>query len=306
MEEIYPKARSFIYRNARPLDLTRWQYHFENGSKEAVLNALSYYQNEDGGFAHALEPDIWNPASAPIPTWVATEILREIDFSDSDHPLIQGILHYLASGQDFQGHLWYNTVKSNKDYPHAFWWHADSDSTHADDYNPTACLAGFILLFADKQSSLYQKALMIAQEALDQLYNAQRTNDMHTLLCYLRLLEYSEKAGLDNILDLNKFREEMRQQVSNSIDSDINEWDLAYVTKPSRFLNSKNSLFYEDNQDIADYECTHIIKTQLNDGFWHIPWEWNDYPEQWAISKNWWKADAIIKNLLYLYGINSL
>ena len=45
---VFEKAREFIYRNARPLDLTRFQYHFENGSKEAVMNALSYYQNADG------------------------------------------------------------------------------------------------------------------------------------------------------------------------------------------------------------------------------------------------------------------
>lgn len=72
------KAKTFIYRNARPLDLTRWQYHFENGSKQAVLNALSYYQNEDGGFGHALEADSWNPNSSLIQTWTATEILRKL------------------------------------------------------------------------------------------------------------------------------------------------------------------------------------------------------------------------------------
>jgi hypothetical protein len=45
MNNVFQKAEEFIYRNARPLDLARWQYHFENGSIEAVLNALSYYQN---------------------------------------------------------------------------------------------------------------------------------------------------------------------------------------------------------------------------------------------------------------------
>lgn len=109
---VYEKARGFIYRNARPLDLARWQYHFENGSKEAVINALSCYQNEDGGFGHALEPDAWNPNSSPIQTWCATEILREINFTDNTHPLINGLLKYLASGRDFEGKLWYNTVKA--------------------------------------------------------------------------------------------------------------------------------------------------------------------------------------------------
>lgn len=66
MNQALKKARTFIYRNARPLDLARWQYHFEGGSKEAVLTTLAAYQNEDGGFGHALEPDSWNPNSSPI------------------------------------------------------------------------------------------------------------------------------------------------------------------------------------------------------------------------------------------------
>ena len=73
---------------------------FENGSKEEVLKALSVYQNEDGGFGSALEPDCWNPNSAPVQTWVATEIIREIeldDQEDQEHPVIQGILKYLSS-----------------------------------------------------------------------------------------------------------------------------------------------------------------------------------------------------------------
>jgi hypothetical protein len=78
MNSTYQNARAFIYRNARPLDFARWQYHFEGGGKDAVLTALSAYQNEDGGFGHALEPDSWNPNSVPLQTWTATEILREI------------------------------------------------------------------------------------------------------------------------------------------------------------------------------------------------------------------------------------
>lgn len=92
------KAKSFIYRNARPLDLARWQYHFENGSPEAVLKALAAYQNEDGGFGHALEADSFNPNSCPIQTWAATEILREVGLTDRKNPIIQNILRYLESG----------------------------------------------------------------------------------------------------------------------------------------------------------------------------------------------------------------
>lgn len=163
----YEKARAFIYRNARPVDLARWQYHFENGSRDAVLNALSYYQNEDGGFGHAMEADSWNPNSSPIHTWCATEILREVHMTDTGHPIIKGILRYLDSGKDFNGTYWNYVVISNNDYPHAPWWHTESESICHNDYNPTACLAGFIIRFADKGSDLYKKGCRIAKEAFD-------------------------------------------------------------------------------------------------------------------------------------------
>lgn len=54
---VFEKARKYIYRQARPLDLARWQYHFENGTKENVLVALSIYQNNDGGhIAYGIRP----------------------------------------------------------------------------------------------------------------------------------------------------------------------------------------------------------------------------------------------------------
>lgn len=41
----FEKAQKFIYQHARPLDLDRWQYHFENGTQENVLAALAMYHN---------------------------------------------------------------------------------------------------------------------------------------------------------------------------------------------------------------------------------------------------------------------
>ena len=60
----YDRARAFMYRCSRPLELALWQHRFEGGSLENVLIALSFYQNDDGGFGHALEADNWNPASS--------------------------------------------------------------------------------------------------------------------------------------------------------------------------------------------------------------------------------------------------
>lgn len=97
----FEKAKIFMYRNARPLDLARFQYHFENGDKETVMNILSYYQNKDGGFGHAVEADCWSPNSIPLHSNTAGDIIREIDYEDANHPVIQRLLKWYASKKHF-------------------------------------------------------------------------------------------------------------------------------------------------------------------------------------------------------------
>ena len=57
-------AEDFIWRAARLLDRHRYALLFADGSAEAVLEALRGYRNADGGFGHALEPDLRCPAAS--------------------------------------------------------------------------------------------------------------------------------------------------------------------------------------------------------------------------------------------------
>ncbi|MBE6052963.1 MAG: hypothetical protein E7212_03465 [Clostridium sartagoforme] len=297
------KARNFIYRNARPLDIARWKYLFEKGSKEDVLLALKAYQNEDGGFGKALEPDFWNPNSSPVQTWVATEIIKEINLNDKNHPIIQGILNYLSSGKDFDGHIWLNTVATNNDYPHAPWWNFEISKELS--YNPTASLVGFILKFADKDSELFQLACTLAKEAYSYFKMNFPMDSMHTVSCFVELYEYIKESSMDELLDMEEFKRLLSKQIKAVITQDTSKWTVDYVCKPSLFIISKTSDFYMENKEICDYECEFILNTQESDGTWGITWSWSDYPEQWNISKNWWNADIIIKNLLYVKAMRS-
>ena len=305
--QTFRRARAFIYRNSRPLDIARWKYHFEGGGKDAVLTALDAYQNEDGGFGHALEPDCWNPNSSPIQTWTATEILREIDFTDNAHPVITGILRYLKNTQDFNSHYWYANVKTNNDFPHAPWWGYSEKSEHRlNSYNPTACLAGFIIRFADKNSGIYKTGCSIAKESFDFYMGQGLLNDMHSALCYIRLLQYCEDAKANNVFDITALKAKLHDQVKHSITQNTVDWETSYICKPSQFFSSNDSVFYLDNKGIADYECEYIAKTQLADGSWNIPWGWNAYPEEWAMAKNWWQGNGAILNMMYLRGMGRL
>lgn len=306
MREQYEQARRFIYQNARPLDLARWQYHFEGGSRENVLHALSYYQNPDGGFGSGLEADAWNPASSPIQTWAATKILREIDFEDAVHPIVQGILRYLDSGDGFSSehNQWLNCVPSNNDYPHAVWWEY-KDGADEFAYNPSASLAGFLIRFADPKSSLYEKGAVIARQAFEYFIGHVPFEEQHITVCFIQLFEDCEKAGAD-LLDMALFRDKLREQVHKNICQDTEKWGRDYVAMPSAFISGPVSLFYEDNRELADDECAFLQSSQQTDGAYAVTWRWwTDYKE-FEIAANWWKSSFIIANMRYLKACGKL
>lgn len=232
--------------------------------------------------------------------------MREINFTDNSHPVIKGILDYLASGKDFDGCFWNNIIESNDNFPHAPWWDTKSVSTSHDSYNPAACLAGFIIKYADKQSELYSLGCRIAREAVNKYISQGFLDDMHTVSCYIRLMQYVEEAGVTDVFDIDVLKNKLKKQVTYSITRNTDEWETSYVCKPSQFFNSRESIFYIDNKEIADFECEFIIRTQLDDGSWNITWKWADYPEEWAISKTWWKSNNIITYMLYLKGFDKI
>ena len=302
--DYYTAAKKFILKNSRPLDMARWNYLFENGSKEDVASVLKTYQNDDGGFANALEPDCWNINSTPLQTWVATQIIKEINLDDKNHPIIKGILDYLSSKDELDGHRWHglNTVVTNDNYPHAHWWsyRQKQEST----YNPTASLIGFILKYAEKDTAIYRSACELSKEAYNYFKKNFPLESMHESTCFVELYHYMKECSIFNLLDMEEFKKLLQKQIKQVITYDTKIWSTDYICKPSLFINSKSSDFYLENKDICDFEYEFILKTQNEDGSWGVTWDWSNYPEQWAISKNWWQSDIIIKNIKYIREFN--
>lgn len=290
---MFEKARRFVYQNARPLDLARWQFHFENGSREAVLTALAAYQNPDGGFGCALEPDNWNPDSNPIATWTATRLLREIKFTDGAHPIMVGILKYLASGKDFLDGKWCNTVPGSNAHPHAIWWACDSAEGLPCD-NPSASLFGFALRFGERESSLYEAACRYAENLIR---NFPEDAEMHTLNNYIDFLAYCEETAL---FDLSDFRRRLYDLIRAQVCPEPEKWYTEYVSKPSFFFDRTPRLFEIIPGELCRQDARLIKQHQNPDGSWPITWKWwTDYPE-FEVSANWWRSAMIITNLLYL------
>ncbi|MEV3991246.1 hypothetical protein AB0J57_20295 [Streptomyces sp. NPDC049837] len=72
------RAEHFIWLTARVLEQRRFAYHFLGGGADPVEAALSAYLNEDGGYGHALEPDLRGPVSQPLHTAHALRVLDSI------------------------------------------------------------------------------------------------------------------------------------------------------------------------------------------------------------------------------------
>lgn len=89
------KARAFVLANARLLDRRRYELGLEGGSADGVIAALKAYQNPDGGFGNALEPDMRTSASQPVAVEQALWIMDEANRFDAD--IIAGIAAYLKS-----------------------------------------------------------------------------------------------------------------------------------------------------------------------------------------------------------------
>jgi hypothetical protein len=297
----YQKIRKWIYRNARPVDLARWQFHFENGSIENVLDALSAYQNKDGGFAHGYEPDFWNPNSTGLQTWFAIELLWEIKVNDSQHPLVQGILRYLESVSGFMEGKWVSEIESTNDYPHAAWWH-----WRETEYTPPATVAAFAVRHAQKGSPLYEKAIIYVKNAA--AYFMESTNCFeYDLMEHIRLYQCCIETG-DNLFDTEAYADKINLiMVQNFSEPKIDWLDPAVLDGIKAYANNFPAVLQDCHKKIIVENLLNIMNSDGIWGFNYYGWptnykgrEFKKYPLEEALSTNWWMAYKTIMNTLII------
>lgn len=71
-------AEQFVWMTARVLEQRLFAHHFLNGSADPVETALDAYRNDDGGYGHALDPDLRGPVSQPLHACRALQVLDAI------------------------------------------------------------------------------------------------------------------------------------------------------------------------------------------------------------------------------------
>jgi len=307
----FNEVRQWMYRNARQVELALWQYEFENGCREAVLDALSFYQNEDGGFGNALEADSWNPNSTPYTTNHAISILNDIEFSDAKHPIIKGIHRYLDSGASFSEDGWEWTIPTNNDYPRAPWWNFEPNDAKAG-FGLTAEIISFILLTAEADSSLYKKAVALIDKIVELSGNPETNGEDGGALNVLgvtTLAETLQKLNLLDRLNAKSLPENAKEMVAKVIETDSSKW-AEYGSFPHFIIGSPDNMHYNDYKSAIEQELDYLIKTRPEQSVWGITWTWFDnmeqYTKEFTISENWWRSFHAIWKMRFLKNFNRL
>jgi hypothetical protein len=116
-------AEWFVLANGRLLDRHRLAVLLHDAPAAPVLDALRAYRNRDGGFGHALEPDVRGPESEPASTLHALEVLAEVDALDD--PMVADGAAWIATISDPDGGVPF-VLPAAADYPLAPWMVASS------------------------------------------------------------------------------------------------------------------------------------------------------------------------------------
>lgn len=140
------KAKQWIQENARPLEKSRLKFYFERSDGSEVLTALKEFQNEDGGFGHAIEPDLRDPASSVLGTSIALQIIRSIQIEQHAKDISLLAINFLLRNYDSRQMSWRIIPESAKNYPHAPWWGQFGKENKFSGFhlNPTAEILGYL------------------------------------------------------------------------------------------------------------------------------------------------------------------
>src|SRR5258708_6876444 len=156
MDSAFAAADRFVLSQARLLERRLFATIFLGQPAARVIDALRGYQNDDGGFGHALEPDTRCPASLPVYVEVAFQALAAAAAADHG-PASAGAAELGAACRSMAERACDFLAQTAKDaaaggavplafpiiesFPRAAHW---SEWTYEPGLNPTAGLVGLL------------------------------------------------------------------------------------------------------------------------------------------------------------------
>jgi hypothetical protein len=297
MQNKFTKAKQYIKTKARPLDRALFEYEFNDGSPQKVLDILRTYQNEDGGFGKALESDLRMKESSILATTVALQYVSKLSLSTVDKMVERAILYLLKETRHYaEGfplkNFWYSHSVEQSQSPHAPWWHIEKlKPPEIEDWpNPNVEVIGYLL----KYSKFVPQSLV--DESLLDLHNYLKLVPhltgfiFYKLLCFKRLIPNVSK--------------ELQKEIYNMIDrtvknSNILEEQNFEEIKIQWLITEKSSYFYQKYPEKMKKLLENEVNRLGEDGGSHPKWKWGE-DEMWKKVEQEWTGKCTIGLLMTL------
>ncbi|MFB7933475.1 hypothetical protein ACFC4C_30645 [Streptomyces sp. NPDC056039] len=97
------RAERFVWLTARVLEQRLFAHRFRGAAADPVETALDAYRNDDGGYGHALDPDLRGPVSQPLHTAHALRVLDAVGRCAGQR--VERMCRYLTSVSTADGAL---------------------------------------------------------------------------------------------------------------------------------------------------------------------------------------------------------
>jgi hypothetical protein len=297
--EAFARARQFLKTLARPLERMLFEHLFEAASADRATVELARFQNEDGGFGCALEPDLRTPSSSALATGIGLRMLRDLGCSAA-HPMVCQAVQYLLATFDHQTHVWRVAPRGANDFPHAGWWH-DEDGSLARTFDgfvviPRAELVGLLHHYSDLAPADWLQEVTERTVADIEVLETLGSGGGDTLVNALSLAETKELP--QHFRD--RLTRRIRAVVPSAVSRDSQEWD-SYCITPLKVAPSPQSVVADLLWDALQAHLDYLVDHQTPEGTWDPVWSWGDtYPEAWEQAKREWRGSLTLDNLVML------
>lgn len=284
---ILKKGTQFIWENARHLERAIFAYRFDNGPATRILQILRSYQNADGGFGHALEPDLRAPDSHPLFVEFALHTLYECNLRDV--ALASKVCDFLAQHADLQQGV-PTIFPSARHFPRAAHW--NNPAAEAPSFDRLTGLVG-LLHWQGVQHPWLQTAV---DACLTHVATAHYT-DAHTILTAFCLLE-----SLALQTDVNELFTKLAQELWVANFFWLETPVKGYGLTPLHFAPTPDAYcrrLFSDAQIAAHLQ--ELAAQQEADGGWPIAWE---APSEMARCE--WRAHRTVNALTTLRAYGSI
>lgn len=277
-------AFAYVLNDGRPLDRARLGYAYHQTTQADVLNALATYQCDDGGFKH-LEPDFEASTSTPMDTWMAINILREID-APSNHPVVDAVLKYIQAAKDADEKGYFHFATSAmQDGDHAPWWHTEVNRVEG--FNPTASLVAFYYAHTNPKEALHDERIRAA------LAHIQREDTLEI---------HEWRALMEMVLELPELiTPSLKTHLTRHLEhhlSHMQGWQTSYQASPiDLFFHPKIVSWAPHPIDVFKHQ-NDVLEALHEDGFMPIRWQWEG--RRFASAKKTWQSITTTQALLWL------